>query len=66
MEAQQRQKQSGNTSNLQNRVKIPIALQVSDKGALLNKFKSTSVLKAMSAVAPGSANHPPMTDSMVS
>ena len=40
MSAQQRQKWSGNTYNLSNRVEIPIELQVSNDGALADEFSS--------------------------
>ena len=44
MPAQQRQKWSGNTYNLRNRVEIPTELQVSDDGALADEFPSQSIL----------------------
>ena len=44
MPARQGQKRPGNTYNLQNRVEIPIELQVSDKGALLNDFSAQPTL----------------------
>ena len=44
MSAQQRQKWSGNTYNLRNRVEIPTELQVSDDGALADEFSLQTIL----------------------
>ena len=43
MSAQQRQKRSGNTYNLSNRVEIPTELQVTDKEALADEFSSQPI-----------------------
>ena len=43
MSAQQRQKRSGNTYNLRNRVEIPTELQVSDDGDLADEFSSQPI-----------------------
>ena len=58
MAVQQRQKRSGNTYNLRNRVEIAIKIQVSDKGALLNNFSvptSDQVLPSSDTVSTRSS-----------